>query len=90
MPIAVNRIGQTLMGLVNVLQDVPGNAEEKELAVSCLFNMMTKTSRKELSTLRRRAWEFNERADNVLNVAKGLPQFYAAEQFIKNDLRHLA
>ena len=87
MPIAVNRVGQTLMGLVNVLQDAPGSSEEKEIAVSCLFNMMTKTNRKELSTLRKRAWEFNERADNVLHLAKGLPQFYAAEQYIKNDLR---
>lgn len=85
--INVDKVGQTLMGMVNVLQDAPCNASEKEVAVSCLFNMMTQTNRKELSTLRRSTWEFNEKADNVIHVAKGLPQFYAAYQYIKNDLR---
>ena len=74
------------MGFVNVLQDAPCNGSEKETAVSCLFNLITQERGKELSTLRRRAWEFNERADNVLHLARGLSQFYAAEQYIKNDL----
>ena len=88
-PIRIDRVGQTLMGLVNVLQDAPCNASEKETAVSCLFNIITATHRKELSTLRRSSWEFQQWAENVLDHAEGYPQFYAAEKYVQNDLRGL-
>lgn len=87
--INVAEVGRVQMALVSTIQEMSDvSSEDKLCALACLFQVMVSERGNDnlLSTPRKEAWEYLERAQVINNDFRDYPEFRGAREFIKREL----